>query len=264
MPARLARSARSPSVSPARTGSCWLLAAGGPQFRRRVWFFLLGCPKALARSRELDRDALDVARETVERGAQAQVFAQPLVAAGLAQSRNRLVEVVVEFLDLLAHDRVDVVVGDGDVGLVRNRFEHDLARDGQRRLGMQRVDELLWSAPAQREVLLEREAAPLDAARQPVQQLARAHLDEWPVRVHACRAYERVHGRTPELPFELGRDLLAQIVLEIRTQLDERIELAHLPREVVVQRRQHLLVDLLDLRLDGAGLALGDGNLDGR
>src|SRR3954468_22974673 len=117
MRARRATSARSPSVSPARTGSCWLLAAGGPQFRRRVWFFLLGCPNALSRSRELDGDALDVAREPVERGAQAQVLAQPLVAAGLAQSRNRFFDVFVGVLELLADHLVDLTVVDRDVGL---------------------------------------------------------------------------------------------------------------------------------------------------
>src|SRR4029077_11113281 len=117
MRARRARSARSPSVSPARTGSCWLLAAGGPQFRRRVWFFLLGRPNALARSGELDRNALDVAGETVERRAQTQVFAQPLVRAGLAQARNRLVVVVVELFDLLPGDPLDLPVATRDLGL---------------------------------------------------------------------------------------------------------------------------------------------------
>src|SRR3954452_14454273 len=207
MRAHLARSARSPSVSPARTGSCWLLAAGGPQFRRRVWFFLLGRPNALSCSGQLDGNALDVARDAVERGAQAQVLAQPLVAAGLAQACDRLVEVVVDFLDLLAHDRVDIIVGDGDLGLVGDRFEYDLARDGQRCLGMQRVDELLWSSAAEREVLLERAPAALDASRQAVQQFACTHLDERPVRVDAGRAYERVDCGAAELTFELGRKL---------------------------------------------------------
>src|SRR3954451_12248598 len=260
MRARLGRSARSPSVSPARTGSCWLLAAGGPQFRRRVWFFLLGCPNALSRSRELDRDALDVAGETVERRAQAQVLAQPLVAAGLAQSRDRLIGVFAGILELLADHLVDLGVVDGDVGLVGNRFEHDLARDGQRRLRLQRLHELLWGTPAERDVLLEREAAPLDASSEAVQQLARTHLDERSVGVHACRAYEGVDGGAAELPLELFRELLAQVVLEVAAQLFEGVELAHPPREVVVERRQHLLVNLLDLRLDGAGLTFGDRN----
>ena len=65
-------------------------------------------------------------------------------------------------------------------------------------------------------------------------------------------------------PSSSSGELLAQIVLEVGAQLFERVELADLAREVVVERRQHLLVDLLHLRLDRARLAFGDRNLDGR
>src|SRR3954468_24750475 len=99
MNARHARSARSPSVL---AGSCWLLAAGGPQFRRVFGLLLLGRPKLLARFRELHRDALHVRRKSVERRTQAHVLAQPLVRAVLAQPGHGILETVLLIVDLLA------------------------------------------------------------------------------------------------------------------------------------------------------------------
>ena len=52
--------------------------------------------------RDLDRNPLDIGGEPVERGAQPQVLAQPLVGSRLAQPRDGLVEVFVGLVDLLA------------------------------------------------------------------------------------------------------------------------------------------------------------------
>ena len=56
-------------------------------------FSFSGVQMLLARLRELDGDALHLGGEAVERRAQAQVLAQPLVGAALAQPRDGLVEV---------------------------------------------------------------------------------------------------------------------------------------------------------------------------
>ena len=99
------------------TGSCRLLAAGSPQFRRLSGFSFSGVQMLSRGAGKLDGNGLDVAGEAVERRAQAQVLAQPLVAAGLAQTRDRLVEVVVERSSTCSRTTsLDLVVRDGDAG----------------------------------------------------------------------------------------------------------------------------------------------------
>src|SRR5439155_15122626 len=100
MHARRATSVRQPSGS---TGSCGLLAAGGPEFRGGVGLVLLGGPDALACLRELDGNAFHVLREAVQRFAETQVLAQALIRAALAQLRDRLRNVVA-FLTLLSDE----------------------------------------------------------------------------------------------------------------------------------------------------------------
>src|SRR5579884_2908675 len=112
----------------------WLLTAGGPEFRLCLWLFLVGRPDRLARLREVLRDALHLGDDAVECVAQAHVLAQRLEAAALAQPLERLVGVLVEQLRLLAHERHDLVVGDGDTERVGGGLEHELARDGAARL----------------------------------------------------------------------------------------------------------------------------------
>src|SRR6266480_4339465 len=127
MRAHRARSARSPSGS---TGSCWLLAAGGPQFRLSRGRFLVGGPNALAREGDVGWHALRLLGDAVEGLAQAQVGAQGLVAAALADARDCFVGIVAVRLGLLADQLLDLLVGDLEVKLVGNRFEDQLAGDG--------------------------------------------------------------------------------------------------------------------------------------
>ena len=96
------------------------------------------------------------------------------------------------------------------------------------------------------EVGVERDAARLDLAREPAQQLARARLDERPGGVDLRGGDERVGDVGPELRLRLLRDLAAQARLDVGAQLVERVELARRARKLVVELRQHLLLDLLD------------------
>jgi hypothetical protein len=56
---------------------------------------------------------------------------------------------------LLADHLVDLFVRDGDPGPVGDCFQHHLAGDRERSLSVQRVDELLRSTSAEREILIE-------------------------------------------------------------------------------------------------------------
>ena len=98
-----------------------------------------------------------------------------------------------------------------------------------------------------RQVGLERDAARLDLAGEPVQQLARARLDE---RAATARPSTRATSASATAARNCGLglllDLLAQARLDVGAQLGERVELARGARELVVERRQHLLLDLLD------------------
>src|SRR5437016_5061559 len=76
------------------------------------------------------------------------------------------------------------------------------------------------------QVLLEADAAPLDRADQPVQQLARAHVDERAAGLHLRRLDELVDDRRAEGALDLGVELLAQPVQDVRAELPDRFELA--------------------------------------
>src|SRR5919206_1823629 len=62
-----AKPMRLEGTSQAASPSGWLLAAWGPQFRLRRWFFLVRCPDSLARLGLLGRNPLDLGRDAVER-----------------------------------------------------------------------------------------------------------------------------------------------------------------------------------------------------
>src|SRR5688572_3577985 len=76
--------------------------AGGPQLRLLLGLFLVGSPDRLARLRLLERDRLDLRRDAVERGAQAQVLAQVLVAAVAPHVLDHTVGVLSRRFRLLA------------------------------------------------------------------------------------------------------------------------------------------------------------------
>ena len=61
---------------------------------------------------------------------------------------------------------------------------------------------------------------------------------------------ERVERGGPELGFELLLQLAAEARLDLLAQLRDGVELAGRPGELVVDGREHLLVDLLDARRD--------------
>src|SRR5206468_13072429 len=147
--ARRARSARSPSGS---TGSCWLLAAGGPQFRLGRGRFLVGGPDALARAGDVGRNALRLFGDMVEGLAQPQVGAQGLVAASLSHACDRLVGIVAVRLRLLADQLLDLLVGNLEAELVGDRFENELAGDGLLRFGAQVLDELVAGLAGELEI----------------------------------------------------------------------------------------------------------------
>src|ERR1035437_8068778 len=105
----------------------WLLTAGGPEFRvGRLLFFFRGPERVACRS-ELARDPLRLGRYAVERVPQANVVAQRLDPAALAEPEERLVGVVPDGLGLLADERLDLLVRHVDAELVGGSFEHELA-----------------------------------------------------------------------------------------------------------------------------------------
>ena len=80
----------------------------------------------------------------------------------------------------LAQLGANLVVGDLEAELVGDRLEHELARDRCRRLGAQTLLERLGRLARQLQVGVGVDAARLQAARKPGEQLARAELDERP------------------------------------------------------------------------------------
>src|SRR5206468_6803006 len=128
--ARLSTSARPPSES---TDSSCLLAAWGPNVHLRTFLLLLGCPKFLARRRQLDGDSLHARNDLVERLLQPQVGAKALVATVFDEQALRLLDVVA-LLALIADELVDLLVGDLDRKLVRGCVEDELA--GERLHGL--------------------------------------------------------------------------------------------------------------------------------
>ena len=56
---------------------------------------------------------------------------------------------------------------------------------------------------------------------------------------------ERIGDVGAELRLDLLLDLLTEARLDIAAQIGERVELARCARQLVVERRQHLLLDLL-------------------
>ncbi len=67
-----------------------------------------------------------------------------------------------------------------------------------------------------------------------------------PPALHVRRLDELVDGGGAERAFELLLDLAEQPALDLAAQLVERVELACGLRQLVVERRQHALLDLLD------------------
>ena len=82
-------------------------------------------------------------------------------------------------------------------------------------------------------------------------------VDERAAGLDAGRLDELVDGGGADGALDLLLDLLAEAGLDVRAKLVERVELARGARQLVVERRQHLLLELLDGELDRPGLVLG-------
>ena len=237
-----------------RCGAGREAAGRGPKFRLGRGILLVGRPDRVARLGLREGDPLDLGGDPVERLAQAQVLAERLEAAALAQRHEHLLGVVAHRLCLLADELLDLGVGHFERELLGDRLEHELARDRALSLLLQARHQLLRRLAGHGEERLERDAARLDLTGEATQQLARARLDERPRCVDLRSGDERVGCVGPELGLDLVLDLLAQARLDVGAQLGERLELARGAREIVVERRQHLLLDLLHRRREGLGL----------
>src|SRR5581483_10693881 len=258
--ARHARSARSPSGSTGSYGR--LLASGGPQLCLFGALLLLGRPQLVARAGELERDALDVGDDPVERLAHPQVVPQKLGPAAREDLVDDLLRLLALAIGVLANELSDFVVGHVDARLVRDRLERQLARDRQRRLRLQALLELLRRLVREREVGLGRDPASLERAHQAGEELRGPGLDERSRRLDVRGDDERVRRGGPELRLDLLLDLLAQRRLDVGAQLGKRIELARGARQLVVDRRQDLLLQLLERDLDSGLLSVRELVLD--
>src|SRR3954470_19428244 len=195
------------------------LASGGPQFRNVFALFLLGRPDRIARFRLGHRDALHIGSDAVERELEPDVLAHLLLGAVRPEALDQLVGVLAGGLRLLADDGLDLVVGDGEVELVRDGLEDDLAGDGEHRLADDALLQLLRRRAGRLEVDVERDAAPLERAGEAVEQLARPTLDERAARLDLRRLHELVYDARAEAVVGARVEVLLQALLDVGAQL---------------------------------------------
>src|SRR5919204_5367926 len=229
-----------------------LLATGGPQFRLGLGSFLVRSPDRFARLFLLERDALDVGGDPVERGGEAQALTLRLVGS----AGTELLDGSIGVFEAFADGRVDLLVADLDPELVGDRLEHQLARDRALRLGAEPRDELVGRVAGHLQVDLQRAAAAAEHLVEALEQGARPRLDDRAVDAHVRGIDELVQCGAAERLLDVRRDLGAEAALDLDAELVERVELGCGHREVVVQRRQHLLLDLLHRRLDDPQLVV--------
>src|SRR5262249_57266793 len=106
------------------------------------------------------------------------------------------------------------------------------------------------------------DCAALERSGQPAEELAGPRGDEWSGRLDVRSLDERIGGGRAELGLDLLLDLLAESALEIGAQAGERVELARRLCQLVVERRQNLLLQLLEHDLDLRRLSAGQLVLD--
>src|SRR6266516_867599 len=226
--------------------SGWLLATGGPQFRLGGRLFLVWRPDGLAGGSLLGRYALDLAGNAVEGTGEAHVLALRVVCA----RSMRLLDDLVRLLEAVAEGLVDLLVRNLDPELVGGGLEHELSGHGSGRLVLQAPDEILRRVAGHLDVGLEGATAALEDRVQLAHERPRAGFDQRPGYLDLRRLDEPVERSASESLVDLGFDLLADPLLDIRTELFERVELGGGASEAVVELRQHLLLDLLHDRLD--------------
>ena len=90
----------------------------------------------LAGVRELDRDALHLGRDPVERVAKTEVGSGALRTARFAHLRDQGISVLAELPRPVRGSCVHVLVGRLQAELVRHGLEHDLTLEGLARLGL--------------------------------------------------------------------------------------------------------------------------------
>src|SRR5256886_3900483 len=226
--------------------SGWLLATGGPQFRLGCWLFLVRGPDGFTGRGLLGRDAVDLVDDTVE-GAR-EPHALPLRVVGTRAAR--LLDDLVRLLEAIAEGLVDLLVRDLDAELVGGGLEDEFAGHRSGRLVAQTLDQILGRIAGHLDVGLERPAAALEHGIQLAQQRSRARVDDRPRHLDLRRFYEPVDRSASEDLVHLGFDLFADALLDVGSELVERVELGGGARELVIELGQHLLLDLLDDGLD--------------
>src|SRR5215218_2635557 len=223
--------------------------AGGPQFRIARGLLLLGCPELVACMRELRRDASDLSRDAVEGAPEAKVFPELLEASRALQGVDGFGGIVFRPVELLAHDRLDVVVRDLEGKLVGGRVEHELARYRPSGFAAEPLLQLLRRLLRHGEVGVDRDAAALERLEEPGQESAGSRVDELRRYLDLRGLDERIGDVRPELRVRLLLELRAQPGLDVLAQVGERLELAGRAGEVVIERRQDALLQLLQFRL---------------
>src|SRR4029079_15454327 len=158
--------ARSPrevcSITIGINGLISLLASGGPQLRLGSGGSFFWRPKLLARLGELERDALDLGDDQVERLAHAEVVAQQLVPATGEDALDDFLGGLALLVGVLADELAYLVVADLDARLLRDRLERELAGARAGCLGAQARLEVLRGPVGDGDVGLERDPAPFE------------------------------------------------------------------------------------------------------
>ena len=143
--------------------------------------------------------------------------------------------------------------------LSATRLERELAGDRLRRLGADLAREHLGRLAGRLEVGLGRDPAVRERADEAVQAARGPALSTSgpaPCTFEARTSSSTAAARNARLDPLLERG--ADPALDVAAQLVERVELARRARELVVDLRQHLLVDVLDGDVDGCLGAVGE------
>src|SRR5919202_7767 len=235
-----------------------LLATGDAQFRLCLRRFLVRCPDRLARTLLLERDPLHLRGDAVEGSGEPPALALRLVGAAFAQLPQHAVSV----LEALADRLIDLLVGDLDPELVGDRLQHQLTGDGALRVRPKPSDEVVRGGAGDLQVRLERAAAAAEHLVEALEQRARARVDDGAVDAGVRGVDELVERGAAEALLHVRLDLGAQPLLDFGLEVHERVEFGRGLGEVVVERRQHLLLDLLHRRLDVAEAVVGELEAD--
>src|SRR5215218_5740759 len=216
-----------------------------PELRRALFGLCSGSPELVAGLRLLDRDRLGGVRQEVERLALRELRLEGVEAAGGPHPLEQLVRAralrrrgLLERLEQLVLRRLDRVGGD-------DRGEHRLALELALGVGLALGDDVVLRAAGDLQVHLLRDALVAERVQHLLPQLARARLDQRLGDVDLRVRDGGVEHGLAELRVDAALLGLGQPLADVLAQLVERVE-AGLGRELVVDRRQLLRLDLLD------------------